>query len=203
MSPRLRWSERGCPVSRFDSYARAEAARRRAYRSAYSSAEALTWMAGLKDDAKARAEALGLLKPLLDSTSRDGSLEPLSAATEPCQDDSYDDGLVARPLRDRERAASVHPAWRKLLGDVETHRAELMRAFLESSDNPKRCWACLCFLLGQGTCAHYAKNLGMSKQAFHYHVRKLEKMLGLPPMGNQRSEAARRSYCLTNRRRHK
>ncbi len=97
-------------------------------------------------------------------------------------------------------ATTAHPVWRRLFGDDETRYARMLYAFLESCANPALRWGCLRYLLGQGTCESNARELHMSKQAFHYHVRKLEKQLGLPPQNNQRSEEVRQIYRRTNHR---
>ncbi len=167
-------------MKRPDDYASRESSRRRAYREAYDSPEARAWIDGLSPAVKSRAAAMGLLKPYLDTVPGDHGLDNLPTSLEPRRDGSYDDGLTAKPIRQRLATAWQHPAWRRLLGDDETHHAEMLRAFLVRSGHPRRCWACLCHLLGHGTCEFHAHQLGMSKQAFHYHVRKLAKQLGLP-----------------------
>ncbi len=183
-----------------DTYAKREHLRNRNYRAAFASPEARAWAAALTPAQRERAEALGLLKPCIDPAPGDNSIDTLPCALEPRAEDKRSANEIPLPLHKRLMAAKAHPAWRNLLGDDESHHGTMLQAFVMSSGQPKLCWACLCYLAGSGTCESHAQSLGMSKQAFHYHVRTLEKQLGLPPQGNQRSEAARQSYRLANRK---
>ena len=105
---------------------------------------------------------------------------------------------VAAPLRyklSKNRA--------EILTTLGMQDVQELQAFLTQDGNPKLRAACLNYLLDQGstTIEECAKKMGMSKQAFHYHVRQIEKQLGLPPMGNQRKQSSREAYRLSNRRR--
>ncbi len=187
-------------MKRSDTYASREHLRNRTYRAAFASPEARAWIAALTPSQRERAESLGLLTPYIDPMPGDNSLDTLPCALEPRDEDKRTANEIPLPLRQRLAAACAHPAWRNLLGDDEAHHGTMLQAFVMSSPQPKLCWACLCYLAGSGTCESHAHSLGMSKQAFHYHVRALEKQLGLPPQGNQRSEAARQSYRSANRK---
>ncbi len=183
-----------------DEYAKREHLRTRAYRKAYESPEARAWAAALTPEQRERAQDLGLLAPYIDPAPGNNSIETLPCALEPRAEDKRDEPELPRAVLQRLKEAGAHPAWRTLLGDDEAHRGEMLLAFVMSSPQPKLCWACLSYLAGDGTCKSHAQQLGMSRQAFHYHVRTLEKQLGLPPQKNQRSKASRRPYRSTNRK---
>lgn len=176
-------------MSRQDEYARKEARRNQAYREAYQSDSAKAWIASLPPAQRAHAERLGLLSARLESGGSGPSLENLPASLAPRQEALIDEGREALPFRKE--------AW----GEMEDGRScKLLMAFLQQSGNPRLCWACLRYLFGHGTCESHAKALGVSKQNFHYHVRKIERTFGLSSMGNQRSGRSRPSYRTMNRR---
>ncbi len=187
-------------MKRPDDYAKRERSRNNAYRAAYASPQARAWADALTPAQREQAEALGLLAPYLDPAPGDNSLETLPCALEPRAEDKWTANEIPLPLRQRLTATKVHPVWRQLFGEDETRYGEMLYAYLQSSGNPALRWGCLRYLMGQGTCESHARELGMSKQAFHYHVRTLETQLGLPPQNNQRSEAARQNYRISNRR---
>ena len=183
-----------------DTYAKREHLRNRNYRAAFASPEARAWAAALTPAQRERAEALGLLKPCIDPAPGDNSIDTLPCALEPRAEDKRSANEIPLPIRQRMNATTAHPVWRRLFGDDETRYGEMLYAYLQSSGHPALRWACLCYLMGQGTCATHAQEMHMSRQAFHYHVRTLEKQLGLPPQGNQRSDNARKSYRAANRK---
>lgn len=198
MSPRLRWSERGCPVSRFDSYARAEAARRKTYEAAFDSDEAKAWRESLSAADREHAESRGLLRPMPEHDAGSRSLDVLHDKMQPQETRHYDDHLIAAPLRRRLTRERI-----EVLATLGMQDLEELQAFLQQDGNPRLRGACLSYLLNRGnaTIEDFAKQLNMSKQAFHYHVRRIEKQLGLPPMGNQRKQKSRAVYRMSNRRR--
>ncbi len=163
-----------------DDYAKRESSRNRAYREAYASPEARAWADSLTPAERERADALGLLSPYIEPASGEHSIDTLPCALEPREEDKRSSNEIPLPLRQRMNAATAHPVWCKVLGDEEKHQAARLRAFLLRSGQPRLCWACLCCLAGESSCTALAHKLGMSKQAFHYHVRTLAKQLGLP-----------------------
>lgn len=182
-----------------DTYAAKEAVRTARYRAAYESEEAKRWMNSLSQAERERAEALGLLQARIDNDVTSRCIDTLSDNMKPREQQSYDDHLIAKPFRNRK---GFGIRMDDILEKLGMEDADELEAFLYQDGNPRLRRACLCYLLSQGgaTCKEYASDLGMSKQAFHYHVRQVEKQLGLPPMGNQRQEKARRAYRITNRR---
>lgn len=156
-------------------------------------------MKSLSPAQRERAESLGLLHASHESDVNSHSIETISANMQPREEiPAFDDHLIAAPLRNKPDARMA-----ELLNTLGMQDAEELEAFINSDGNPRLRCACLNYLLSQGstTCEDLAKQLGISKQAFHYHVRQIEKQLGLPPMGNQRSVSAREAYRLGNRRR--
>lgn len=186
-----------------DSYALGSQKRRKLYEAAYETDAAKDWIAALPPKAREKAESLGLLTPQTEWGLNGHSLDRFLPCHEPCREDVYDDGLIARPLRKlkthAERISS--DGWAAAFDKLDADEESVLSAFLQQDGNPRLRWACICYLLGQGTCESLAQKLGMSKQAFHHHVRKMEKQLGLPPMANQRSEKVRDIYRKNNKRR--
>lgn len=190
-------------MSNHDSFAHDESRRRARYESAYASPEAIAWMNSLSPAQRERAESLGLLHASHESDVNSHSIETISANMQPREEiPAFDDHLIAAPLRNKPDAR-MRMRMAELLDTLGMQDAEELEAFINSDGNPRLRCACLNYLLSQGstTCEDLAKQLGISKQAFHYHVRQIEKQLGLPPMGNQRGSKARESYRLSNRRR--
>lgn len=179
-------------MSQQDDYARKEARRDHAYKAAYQSDSAKAWIASLTPAQRAHAESLGLLSARLESGGSGPSLENLPASLEPRLEPLIDEGREALPFRKEE--------WGRIYDGLDGRRNKLLMAFLQQSGNPRLCWACLRYLFGHGTCESHAKALGMSKQNFHYHVRRIERTFGLSSMGNQRSGRSRTSYRAMNRR---
>ena len=190
-------------------YRQLQGRHRREYREAYASPEAQAWMAAMSPAQRAEAQRLGLLEPLEDS---DGSASCPSFDTSPdgvrehepaVEDQPFDNG-VKSPAERREEPGQLMPpdGWMAAFRDLRDGKGctEEVQAFLEQDGNPRLRKACILFLLGDDTCENLALALNMSKQAFHYHVRKIQKQLGLPPMGNQRTQAARVAYSQANRR---
>ena len=175
-----------------DEYASHEADRNRAYRDAYESPQACSWIASLTPAQRARAEKLGLLKPCLDATPGGTSIETLPCELIP-QVDGYKPWEDELPLMLRRRQVNYK--------ELDQHRLDLLTAFFDQSDNPTLLWACLRFLMGQGRCEEHARLLGMSKQNFHYYARHVADSLGISPLGNRVAERARASYRLMNSRR--
>lgn len=188
-------------MSEYDDYAKRESSRNQQYRKSFLSPAAQKWMASLSPAQREHAEKLGLLEPRMEGMSNGLSVEKLPAALEPRVEDVYDDGLVARPFRRSSRSSIPDVGWDDLLCSTDDGSSSRLHAFLCQGGNPRLRWACVCYLLGKGSCESFARKLGVSKQAFHYHVRKLEKQLGLPPLANQRSEVAREHYRESNKRR--
>lgn len=186
-------------MSAKDDYASREAKRRRAYQAAYQSEEARAWRDSLTPTQRAEAERLGLLEPYLEgSASGAASVENLPPSMEPFTEDvEFDRDVVAVPFRKPEQPEDS--GWSSLLSALTSTHREMLLAFLHEDGDPRLRWACLCYLLGEGTCEDIAMQIGMTKQAFHYHVRKIQKRLGLPPMGNQKSEHTRTSYAILNK----
>ena len=186
-----------------DSYARDEQKRKAQYQTAYESDEVKSWIASLPPETREKAESMGLLTPQTEWGINGHSIDQLLPCYEPCKDDSYDDKLMARPLQKRKGYADLisSDGWASALCGLDADKESMLAAFLQQDGNPRLRWACICYLLGQGTCESLAQKLGMTKQAFHHHVRKMEKQLGLPPMANQRSEKVRDLYRKNNKRR--
>ena len=187
-------------MSRNDSYAILEASRRKKYEAAYESEEAKAWRQSLSPAELERAEALGLLRAVHEADASSHSIETLSRKMQPQEtmESEFDDHLIAAPLRKRQSKAKA-----EILATLGMDDVEELKAFINQDNNPRLRSACLSYLLNEsnGTCEDYAKMLGMSKQAFHYHVRQIEKQLGLPPMGNQKNQKSREAYRTGNRRR--
>ena len=187
-------------MSKNDLYAIKEAYRRKLYEEAYESAEAKAWRDSLAPAERERAEALGLLQALPDTDVSSRSLDtiPLKMQPQEIMEIESEEQSVAAPLRNK---LSKNRA--EILTTLGMQDVQELQAFLTQGGNPKLRAACLNYLLDQGstTIEECAKKMGMSKQAFHYHVRQIEKQLGLPPMGNQRKQSSRESYRLGNRRR--
>lgn len=171
-----------------DDYASRESVRNRAYRSAYESAETKKWMESLSPESLARAQKLGLLEPRLDWAVNGHSIEQLVGDNEPREDGGFDKG----PLSVVEKKRQKH----SLSESPTEHNRKLLRAFLQRNGNPRLTWAAIRYLQGHGTLLSQASSLGMSKQDFHYHVRQLESLFGLPPLSNQRSEKSRNANRL-------
>lgn len=187
-------------MSRNDSYAILEASRRKKYEAAYESEEAKAWRQSLSPAELERAESLGLLRAVHEADASSHSIETLSRKMQPQEtmESEFDDHLIAAPLRKRQSKAKA-----EILATLGMDDVEELKAFINQDNNPRLRSACLSYLLNEsnGTCEDYAKMLGMSKQAFHYHVRQIEKQLGLPPMGNQKNQKSREAYRTGNRRR--
>ena len=188
-------------MSKNDSYAILERQRRIRYQAAYESAEAKAWRESLSPADRERAEALGLLKALPDTDVGSRSIETIPLNMQPQEElEHSDDKLVAAPLKSRIQISEQQA---EILATLGMENMEELTAFICQDGNPKLRAACLSYLLGKGsaTIEELAKKLNMSKQAFHYHVRQVEKQLGLPPMGNQRKQSSREAYRIGNRRR--
>ena len=186
-----------------DSYARDEQKRKEQYMTAYESEAAKNWIASLPPETREKAESLGLLTPQTEWGINGHSIDHLLPCYEPRREDVYDDGLIARPLQKLKTHADLvsSDGWAAAFDKLDEDEESVLSAFLQQDGNPRLRWACICYLLGQGTCESLAQKLGMTKQAFHHHVRKMEKQLGLPPMANQRSEKVRDLYRRNNKRR--
>ena len=174
-----------------DEYAHREGKRNEAYREAYRSADFKAWVKSLTPEQRLHAEKLGLLAPRIDGASVQPGVEDLSPSQTPKTDGGFG-GLIDGKTRLQDLYASLD----------EYHR-RMLHSFICRKGRPGLQWSCLSYLCGNGTCAKHARQLGMSKQTFHYHVRSVQKLLGLPPLGNQKSEAAREKYRLMNSRRKK
>lgn len=188
-------------MSKNDSYAILERQRRISYEAAYESAEAKAWRESLSPADRERAEALGLLKALPETYVSSRSIDTIPLKMQPQEEPEHaDDKLVAAPLKARSQVSAQHA---EILATLGMENMEELKAFICQDGNPRLRSYCLSYLLGKGsaTIEALAKKLGMSKQAFHYHVRQVEKQLGLPPMGNQRKQSSREAYRIGNRRR--
>ena len=174
-----------------DDYSKREASRNEAYRKAYSSAEFKAWEKSLTPEQRLHAEKLGLLAPRIDGACVQTGVEDLSPALTPKTDGGF------------TRITDGKSSLTERCEGLDEHRLRLLYAFLCRSGRPKLQWACLSYLCGNGTCEQHGRMFAMSKQAFHYHVRTLQKLLGLPPLGNQKGEAAREKYRMMNCRRKK
>lgn len=171
-----------------DDYASRESSRNRGYRSAYESAEAKKWLESLSPESRARAQELGLLEPRLDWAASGHSIDQLVGDNEPRIDGCFDMGPLSVVEKKRQKRSGA---------DVSTeHNRKLIQAFLQRNGNPRLTWAAIRYLQGNGSLESHARAIGMSKQDFHYHVRQLERLFGLPPMSNQRSEKSRNTNRL-------
>lgn len=171
-----------------DDYASRESSRNRGYRSAYESVEAKKWLESLSPESRARAQELGLLEPRLDWAASGHSIDQLVGDNEPRVDGNFDLGPLSVVERRRQKRSGA---------DVSTeHNRKLLQAFLQRNGNPRLTWAALRYLQGHGTLDSHARTLGMSKQDFHYHVRQMESLFGLPPLSNQRSKKSRQANRL-------
>ena len=192
---------------RYD-YALHESQRRQRYREAYQSPEALAWIASMSPAQRAEAQRLGLLEPLEDAggsaapdfDNRDDSV----GKHEPAAEDVPFDNAVKSAAERRGEVESCVPAdgWFAAFRALKEGKGctEEVQAFLMQGGNPKLRWACVCFLLGDDTCENLAKSVSMTKQAFHYHVRQLQKQIGIDMFTGQKSENARKSYKRLNSR---
>lgn len=174
-----------------DQYARNESARNEAYRKAFRSPEFTAWVNSLTPEQRMHAEKMGLLSPRLEGEGARFGADDLPPSHTPSDDGGFADF--------EEKKAGVPESIERL----DEIRRQLLESFLKRRGKPGLQWACLYYLCGHGTCEQHARILGMSKQAFHYHVRSMQKMLGLPPLGNQKSAQAREKYRQMNRRRTK
>lgn len=172
-------------MSHRDPYAQGEAQRRRAYRDAYNSPEVKKWIASLTPEQRKHAEEAGLLEPKLDA-ALGHSIENLPLKLRPATEDTTDDAksLDAELLEDPRFVTAF-------------------KAYMTGVRKPKLRLACLSYLLGNGTCEQYATLLRMSKQAFHYHVKQAQELLGLPKLARQKSDAACAAYRNANQRKNK
>lgn len=172
-----------------DSYASGESSRRAQYAAAFASPEAKAWEASLSPADRARAASLGLLSPCFDPAPGGCDIDSLPRALEP----RLETGIPGEP----------DPPARPDLCDVDElspHHRRLLEAFFQQWGSPELLWACFRFVMGRGSCIEHARALGLSKQAFYYHAKRLASVLGLPALGNRASERARESYRLRNRR---
>lgn len=174
-----------------DEYAHREGKRNEAYREAYRSADFKAWVKSLTPEQRLHAEKLGLLAPRIDGASVQPGVEDLSPSQTP-----KTDGGIEGLIDGKTRLSVIYAA-------LDDYHRRMLHSFICRKGRPVLQWASLSYLCGNGTCAKHARQLGMSKQAFHYHVRCVQKLLGLPPLGNQKSEAAREKYRLMNSRRKK
>jgi len=174
-----------------DQYARNEGSRNKAYRAAFRTPKFKAWVNSLTPEQRMRAERMGLLSPLLEGEGARVGADDLPPAYTP-----RDDGGFA----DFEEKKAGLP---EFIEGLDEARRRLLESFLKRKGKPGLQWACLYYLCGNGTCEQHARILGMSKQAFHYHVRSMQRMLGLPPLGNQKSARAREQYRWANSRRTK
>lgn len=174
-----------------DDYAKRESSRNESYRNAYRSADFKAWVKSLTPEQRLHAEKLGLLAPRIDGASVQPGVEDLSPAHTPKTDGGFEvliDG--------KTRLSDIYAS-------LDDYHRRMLHSFICRKGRPVLQWASLSYLCGSGTIEQHARQLGMSKQAFHYHVRTVQKLLGLPPLGNQKSEAAREKYRLMNHRRKK
>lgn len=179
-------------MSTEDNYAAKEYKRIKQYRAAYESEEAKNWIRSLSPAQRERAEKLGLLSPHLDTDSSLLSLDSLPVDLRP--------GVTGDLLETIMRLEELPPEGGSDDRKLHDLRLDLLRSFLMLGGNPRLNWMCLSYLADQGgVLEEYAKQLGMRKQAFHYHVRKLEKLLGVHS-SRQRSEKARNTYRYFNKR---
>lgn len=135
-----------------------------------------------------------MLRPLEDRDCYERGIEELPAHLEPRQDAGIGGAEPALPFRRASPAYAGDTGWAELLQQTEDKAARLFQAFLAQGGTPRLRWACIRYLTGEGTCESHARGLGISRQAFHYHVRKLSKQLGLPPMGNQKGRYSHHSH---------
>ena len=171
-----------------DDYAIREVERNRAYRDAYESPEAKKWLESLTPEARLHAQELGLLEPRLDWAVNGHSIDQLVGENEPREEGDFNQGPLSVVERRRMKRSG---------SDSSTARnRKLLRAFLQRNGNPRLTWSAIRYLQGNGSLESHARAIGMSKQDFHYHVRQLERLFGLPPMSNQRSEKSRNTNRL-------
>ncbi len=171
-----------------DEYASRSAARRRAYEAAYRSPAARAWIASLTPDQRRRAEALGLLTPMLDPQAAEISADDLPlAATPTCEPVIHDPAEEARAaLLKRLGHATGN---RSALSELTPRQQHILSAYTARSGPRSRMrHRCVCFLLGLGTGEEHARALGMSRQLFDYHVLQLQAELRLPALGHSRSD---------------
>ena len=176
-----------------DDYAIREVERNRAYREAYESPEAKKWLESLSPETRLHAQELGLLEPRLDWAVNGHSIDQLVGENEPREEGDFNQGPLSVVERRRMKRSGSNSS-------TDRNR-KLLRAFLQRNGNPRLTWAAIRYLQGNGSLESHARAIGMSKQDFHYHVRQVEKQLGLPPMGNQRKQSSREAYRIGNRRR--
>lgn len=181
-------------MSAHDDYDARTQRRNKDYRIEYA-----RWFASLPPDKKEELRRKGLHEPL-----QDGSSESAPAERDPEREMAYANHIASLrtydfelPLEEGDEGYAPEDAADHEMSPV--HRRALYD-FLCAWGNPERTWAVLRYLLGFGTCEEHARALGLTKQAFSYHVRTTQKALHLPPLGNQKSLSARKKYVLANRR---
>ncbi|MGN0874342.1 MAG: hypothetical protein ACI4OZ_04045 [Akkermansia sp.] len=162
------------------------------YIQAYKSSEFKNWVNQLSWEERERAEEKGLLKPQLPTACIQNGSEISLEEINPSQEISVSGGFIF------EREEEEEEGWKNLLDNPTEEMKKRLYAFLRRGGNPKIRVVCLNYLLGEGTYEKHAKCLGISKQAFHYHVEKILKELHLPPLANKK----RRSVCSSYREAH-
>lgn len=177
-------------MSNSDSYAANTVARDKAYRAAYNSPEVQRWIDSLSPEQRRHAESLGLLEPRLDSRPADTKVDDLPVAMQPSCELGFTDPAEADVQR-LLAAIGIDTAAEQPVEELRrTQRNVLLAYFARPCKNPDLRRRCFAFLLGQGSGADHARKLGMSRQRFDYHARKMQKELGLPCLGNFKASAA-------------
>lgn len=165
---------RKVPPVRTNAYALGSRRREERYREAFRSDAFWAWLRSLTPMQRAHARAQGLLEPRVEGCFRGLSLEELPSSLLPaCQ--------AALPVEEA-RDESASPGGRALTPQEK----RLLRDFLCEEGKPALRKACLHYLCGRGSCAEHARRLGISKQLFHYHMRKLQRRLGFSRVSGQR-----------------
>lgn len=177
-----------------DDYAAGALRRNEAYRKAYAD-----WVASLPPDKLEELRLKGLHEPMPD-----GSAGPTPAERDTEKETAYANHIASLLVQDFELPLEPGDEGHTPEGTAEPEMSPLrlraLRDFLCARGNPECAWAALRYLLGFGTCEEHARALGLTKQAFAYHVRTTQEALHLPPLGNQKSLRARKQYALANRR---
>lgn len=177
-------------MSNADNYAANTVARDRAYRDAFNTPEAKRWMESLTPEQRRHAEELGLLEPRLDSRPADTKVDDLPLSMQPSCELEYTD-TAEDEVQMVRRALGVAPEGAHPTDELRQTQLNILKAyFARPCKNPDLRRRCIAFLLGQGSGAEHARQLGMSRQRFDYHARKMQKELGLPSLGNFKASAS-------------
>ena len=175
-----------------DDYANRQAIHERNYVASFDGPEYRRWLEGLSPEDRKQAEALGLLKPMIDrsgSTSRDEDASEISMASETPDFAAAIDG----------ESAAQSPAGRENTDDKILDLLRRLIAEILSQGNARLTLECLALACGLGTLqgesmTSIAKRHGLTRAAVSKRCVDITEKLNLPPSRSMRSKKARRAY---------